>query len=93
MALSMLSRLQISALKTIFTRNGTILRTPNVNAVRTHVYSDSGAILPKPERVPLGLPKVLLVVGVSVFVGGTISKNGAEFLEEHELFIPDEDDD
>jgi len=57
------------------------------------VYSDSGAILPKPERVPFGLPKVLVVVFVTVIIGGMISKSGAEFLEEHELFIPDEDDD
>jgi hypothetical protein len=70
-----------------------IERAPNVNLVRTVVYSDTGAILPKPEKVPFGLLKVLVVVGLSVFIGGTISKNGAEFLEEHELFIPDEDDD
>jgi len=56
------------------------------------VYSESGAILERPERVSFGLVKVLVVVGVSVFIGGTISKNGAEFLEEHDLFVPDEDD-
>ena len=64
-----------------------------MNNVRTMVYSESGAVLKRPERVPLGLFKVLIVVGLSVTAGGFISKNLAELLEKHEWFIPEEDDD
>ena len=92
MALSRLSRLQLGALRNVLCSNSAVQRAPYLNSVRTVVYSESGAILERPERVSFGLVKVLVVVGVSVFIGGTISKNGAEFLEEHDLFVPDEDD-
>jgi len=88
-----MSKLQSVAFRSLFSSNSVLQRAPRVNSVRTVVYSESGAILEKPERVSFGLLKVLFVVGVSVFIGGTISKNGAEFLEEHDLFVPDEDDD
>lgn len=93
MALSRLSRLQFVAFRQVFSSNSAVQHAPCVSSVRTVVYSESGAILKKPERVPFGLFKVLVVVGVSVIIGGIISKNGAEFLEQHDLFVPDEDDD
>jgi len=93
MAVSRLCRLQLLAFRNVLRSNSAIQRAPCVNSVRTVVYSESGALLARPERVPFGVIKVLVVVGVSVFIGGTISKNGAEFLEEHDLFVPDEDDD
>jgi len=93
MALSRLLMLQRLALRSVLCSNSAVKRAPCVNSVRTVVYSESGALLEMPERVSFGLLKVLVVVGVSVFIGGTISKNGAEFLEKHDLFIPDEDDD
>jgi len=93
MALSRVSRLQSVAFRSLFSNNSVVSRAPRVNSVRSVVYSESGAILERPQRVSFGLLKVLLVVGVSVFIGGTISMKGAEFLEEHDLFVPDEDDD
>jgi len=95
MALSRLCRLQLVAFRNALRSNSsvTVDRAAGVNSVRTLVYSESGALLERPQRVPFGLLKVLTVVGISVFIGGTISKNGAEFLEEHDLFVPDEDDD
>ena len=93
MALSRLSRLHLVAFRNVFNSNSAVGRVPRVSSVRTVVYSDSGAILKRPERVSFGLLKVLTVVGVSVTIGGYISKNIAELLEEREWFIPDEDDD
>ena len=81
------------AFRNVLRSNSAVHRAPCVNSVRTVVYSESGALLERPTRVSFGLLKVLVTVGVSVFIGGTISKNGAEFLEEHDLFVPDEDDD
>jgi len=91
--MSRLCRLQLMTFKNVLCSNSAVQRSPCVSNVRTMVYSESGAILERPQRVSFGLLKVLVVVGVSVFIGGTISKNGAEFLEEHDLFVPDEDDD
>lgn len=88
-----LSRLQLVSIRSVLNSSSPRQRAPVVNSVRTVVYSESGAVMEKPQRVPLGLLKVLVVVGLSVFVGGSISKRGAEFLEEHDLFVPDEDDD
>ena len=93
MVLSRLCGLQILAIRSALRSNSSVNRAGCVNSIRTLVYSESGALLERPQRVPFGLLKVLAVVGVSVFIGGTISKNGAEFLEEHDLFVPDEDDD
>ena len=81
------------AFRNVFNSNCAVERAPYVSSVRRMVYSESGAIMKRPERVPFGLLKVLVVVGVSVIVGGVISKNGAVVLEKYDLFVPDEDDD
>ena len=57
------------------------------------VYSPSGGILPKPETMKLKMLKVMSVVVPFVYGGATMSKNGATFLEENDIFVPDDDDD
>jgi len=61
--------------------------------VRTIVYTETGAVLERPEQVKFGLIKALLVVLPFTGLGATISKIGAVILEENELFVPQEDDD
>jgi len=92
LALTRLSRLPFAVLKDAVLNRG---KSTNVvlHQNRSVAYSVNGAILPKPEKVSWGLPKVVLTVVLSVYIGGSISKYGAEFLEEHEIFVPDEDDD
>jgi essential MCU regulator, mitochondrial len=68
-------------------------QTINVVSARSVVYTESGAIMQRPERVSWGMVKVMVVMGSSIWLGGTISKNGAAFLEEHDIFVPDDDDD
>ncbi|XP_078461387.1 essential MCU regulator, mitochondrial [Lampetra planeri] len=53
----------------------------------------TGAILPKPEKISLGLTKVFTVVIPFLILGAIASKKGAELLEEHDIFVPDDDDD
>ncbi|XP_051558251.1 essential MCU regulator, mitochondrial-like [Myxocyprinus asiaticus] len=60
---------------------------------RTAVSSTSGAILPKPDKVPFGLIRMTVVVVPFLYVGTWISKYFAALLEEHEIFVPDDDDD
>ncbi|KAH8290706.1 hypothetical protein KR054_005169 [Drosophila jambulina] len=68
----------------------------SLNILRRHmssVYFRSGAIRPKPEEMPFGLLAILCAVIPGLFVGATISKNVANFLEENDLFVPSDDDD
>ncbi|CAG01655.1 unnamed protein product, partial [Tetraodon nigroviridis] len=64
-----------------------------VTPARTAVCSSSGAILPKPKKTPFGLIRIALVVVPFLYVGTQISKNFAALLEEHDIFVPEDDDD
>ncbi|XP_015236047.1 essential MCU regulator, mitochondrial-like isoform X1 [Cyprinodon tularosa] len=73
-----------------------------VTPSRTAVCSSSGAILPKPRKVgtcgtgeqtPFGLMRIALVVIPFLYVGTQISKSFAALLEEHDIFVPEDDDD
>ncbi|TWW69337.1 essential MCU regulator, mitochondrial-like isoform X2 [Takifugu flavidus] len=64
-----------------------------VTPARTAVCSSSGAILPKPKKTPFGLFRIALVVLPFLYVGTLISKNFAALLEEHDIFVPEDDDD
>ncbi|XP_013889555.1 essential MCU regulator, mitochondrial [Austrofundulus limnaeus] len=63
------------------------------NQSRTVVSTQSGAILPKPEKTPFGLIRMTAVVVPFLYVGTLISKNFAALLEEHDIFVPEDDDD
>ncbi|XP_028978879.2 essential MCU regulator, mitochondrial [Esox lucius] len=60
---------------------------------RTVVYSPSGGILPKPKKTSFGLFRIAMVVIPFLYVGTLISKNFAALLEEHDIFVPEDDDD
>jgi len=75
-------------------RNSEPVRRPcSVQPCRSLVYKETGAWLDPPERVRFGFLKALLVVITFVYLGGVLSKTGATFLEENEIFIPGDDDD
>ncbi|KAH8319969.1 hypothetical protein KR074_010460 [Drosophila pseudoananassae] len=68
----------------------------NLKILQRHmsgVYFRSGAIKPKPDEMPFGLFAIFCAVIPGLFVGATISKNVANFLEENDLFVPADDDD
>ena len=46
-----------------------------------------------PSQVPLGLIKVLAITIPFIYGGAMISKRGAQFLEEWNIFVPDDEDD
>ncbi len=56
----------------------------------------TSAIQPKPERPIggwLGIFKVGLVVTPFVYAGAMVAAQFASFLEESDIFVPDDDDD
>lgn len=65
----------------------------NVSRQMSGVHFRSGALKPKPGEMPFGLFAILCAVIPGLFVGATISKNVANFLEENDLFVPADDDD
>ncbi|XP_075688393.1 essential MCU regulator, mitochondrial [Rhinoderma darwinii] len=70
-------------------------RTPLNSGIpaRTAITSSTGAIQPKPDKVSFGLLRVFSVVIPFLYVGTLISKNFAAILEEHDIFVPEDDDD
>ncbi|XP_059619664.1 essential MCU regulator, mitochondrial-like [Phlebotomus argentipes] len=60
---------------------------------RSKTHFRSGALKPLPESVPFGLVGIFCTVIPGLLVGAAISKNVANFLEENELFVPDEEED
>ncbi|XP_034630892.1 essential MCU regulator, mitochondrial [Trachemys scripta elegans] len=60
---------------------------------RSETVTRSGAILPKPPKMPFGLLRVFTVVIPFLYIGTQISKNFAALLEEHDIFVPEDDDD
>lgn len=65
----------------------------NCSQIRTATTSPSGSILPEPKKPRFGYIGVICAVTIGLFIGATISKNVANFLEENELFVPSDDDD
>ncbi|XP_042323722.1 essential MCU regulator, mitochondrial [Sceloporus undulatus] len=64
-----------------------------VGPSRSITVTRTGAILPKPVKMPFGLLRVFAVVIPFLYVGTQISKNFAALLEEHDIFVPEDDDD
>ncbi|XP_035258483.1 single-pass membrane protein with aspartate-rich tail 1b [Anguilla anguilla] len=62
-------------------------------SIRNAVTTSSGAVLPKPVKTSFGLIRMTIVVVPFLYVGTLISKNFAALLEEHDIFVPEDDDD
>lgn len=61
---------------------------------RFMVTRQSGAYLDEPKRqTRFGLLKVFLTVITGLSIGAWVSQKMAAFLEENELFVPEDDDD
>ena len=57
------------------------------------VYTQTGAIPPRPYNTQLGTLKSIMTVFPFLYAGATLSKSAAAFLEENDIFVPDDDDD
>ncbi|XP_040842889.1 essential MCU regulator, mitochondrial [Ochotona curzoniae] len=66
---------------------------PSLVPSRSVIVTRSGAILPKPVKMSFGLLRVFSIVIPFLYVGTLISKNFAALLEEHDIFVPEDDDD
>ncbi len=62
--------------------------------LRCATTRESGAVLDEPRReVRYGLLKVFFSVFTGLSIGAWVSQKMAAFLEENELFVPEDDDD
>ncbi len=55
------------------------------------VYRSSGAISEQPFRTRFGAAKIVAVIAPFLLSGAYISKSGAKFLEDNEIFVPEDD--
>jgi len=70
------------------TRNGLCFATPHF--ARTVRFSSQ--IKQEPTSTKIGSTKLLLVVGPCIYFGGRLGKSLAEFLDEWNIFCPEDDD-
>jgi len=57
------------------------------------VYTESGAIMSMPKWYKLGILKIIANIIAFVFIGVLISKTVVNFLDENDIFKPEEDED
>ncbi|CDQ91089.1 essential MCU regulator, mitochondrial-like [Oncorhynchus nerka] len=67
--------------------------TTRLNQCRNAVSTANGGVQPKPDKISFGLIRMTAVVIPFLYVGTLISKNFAALLEEHDIFVPEDDDD
>ncbi|MBN3300373.1 essential MCU regulator, mitochondrial [Amia ocellicauda] len=93
------ARCALGSARLLAQRNGGFCRqnrsaaTVPLTVSRTAVTTASGAILPKPVKTSFGLLRTVVVVLPFLYVGTLISKHFAALLEEHDIFVPEDDDD
>ncbi|KAJ8387542.1 hypothetical protein AAFF_G00152380 [Aldrovandia affinis] len=89
--LSRLSTLKNAGVLTPST--GTRCLGARLTQCRNTVFTAAGGIPPKPVKTSFGLFRMTVVVVPFLYVGTLISKNFAALLEEHDIFVPEDDDD
>jgi len=57
-----------------------------------HLSTETGAIAKKPDAESFGLFKVILISIPFIYAGAVTSREGAAWLEENEIFSPEDDD-
>ena len=80
--------LRQQANSSVLTRSGS-----HIVPKRTLVSTETGAILPRPQQSGFSFVKLMCTVIPFLWAGATMSKNAAAFLEENDIFVPDDDDD
>merc|ERR1711879_710521 len=69
---------------------------PTIRLCQTHadkICDSSGKIRPEPLRTKRGeVFRAFFYIGLGLLLGSNISRKFAAFLEENELFVPEEDD-
>lgn len=51
------------------------------------------AIPAYPIRNSFGITKLVVITAPFIYIGGMISMHGAAFLEDYDIFVPEDDDD
>lgn len=82
----------IAKMLTLWIRPAQIFRHGPSFIRHTSTCTSTGAVLSKPERKRFGLVKVTFIVIPFLYVGGMISREGAAWLEENDIFSPEDDD-
>lgn len=78
-----------------FLRSASFLKVKllDVEIIRTKTTTRSGRVLPKPKMNSLSLVGSFFVANAGILTGASFSRAFANFLEEHDLFVVEDDDD
>lgn len=78
-----------------FMRSASILKAKPVEMQlqRTKTTTRSGRVLPKPKTHSLSFVGSFFVANAGILTGASFSRAFANFLEEHDLFVVEDDDD
>ena len=57
------------------------------------IHTEVGGMNSKPTQVRFGLLKTFAVVTPFLWAGAAAARDGAAWLEENDIFVPDDDDD
>jgi len=68
------------------------LKTNTTSCSQRCMNSGGGTIEARPYKFNWGIIPVTLVSVPCIYVGGLAAKRGAEFLEEWNIFVPEDDD-
>lgn len=77
----------------VLQRGARVIRSKNLIGSRNVTTTQTGALLPEPQKTQFGLFGILCTVVPGLLIGAAISKTIANFLEENDLFVPSDDDD
>lgn len=64
-----------------------------ITGVENKIFKESGALQGPPPKTRFPITKSLAMIIPFLWAGGWVSMKGAAFLEEHDIFVPAEDDD
>ena len=82
----------------VLVRDGKIIgrghnqRVQKDDHVLKEVYMESGAIASMPKWYKFGIMKIILNIIVFICIGSLISKSVVNFLDENDIFKPEDDD-
>ena len=78
---------------TLFAAGRSLLASRRATLTRFQARTTSFAVASKPVHNPMGIAKIMLISTPFVCVGAFAAKAFANYLEDFDLFVPDDDDD
>lgn len=77
----------------LFAAGRSLLASRRATLARFQRRTTSSTVASKPMHHPMGIAKIVIISTPFVCVGAFAAKTFANYLEDFDLFVPDDDDD